>query len=394
VRPRIDQTDYARDVDRARGDVADLERAVAVEPKDAEGGIRLVYRRYHLATLAGDLDALAVLPAAVHDAAARFGPNADLLVLEANVHLTLHRADLVRSTLARSPGLLGSPQGRGLLAEAAVQRGEFRAARVEYDTLVAYNPAWDDLARLAHLEAITGTPDVADRRYAAAQQPLTVKESRIYAWLEVQRGMLDVAAQRYTDADRHYRRAAAAYSGYWLVEQRRAELAAAEARYEEAAERYQRVLADSPRPDTCQALGTVLGRAGRPAEARACHENALAGYLRSAQRGEAHYLHHLAEFYADVRRDLPEAVGWARRDLATRPGPLTHAALARVLHLQGSVGEAAAQMDEVLSSGARAPQLLASAAQIYSAVGRLDEATAMEKQAAALRERLGNRTTP
>jgi tetratricopeptide (TPR) repeat protein len=76
-----------------------------------------------------------------------------------------------------------------------------------------------------------GDPAGADELYEEAQDDLTAKEMRAFAWLEVQRGFLDFARGRYRQARSHYDRADAAYPGYWLVDEHVAELLAAQDRY-------------------------------------------------------------------------------------------------------------------------------------------------------------------
>jgi hypothetical protein len=46
---------------------------------------------------------------------------------------------------------------------------------------------------------------------------------RACPWLEVQRGSLDFGRGQYGAAELHYRRANAAYPGYWLVDKHIAE---------------------------------------------------------------------------------------------------------------------------------------------------------------------------
>ena len=76
----------------------------------------------------------------------------------------------------------------------------------------------------------------------------------------------------------------------------------------------------------------------------------------TAAAGHAHYDHHLAGFYADVRRDGPEAVRWARKDLAQRRTPATLDALAWALYADGQFDEAARTVDEALAlPGRRRP---------------------------------------
>ena len=84
----------------------------------------------------------------------------------------------------------------------------------------------------------------------------------------------------------------------------------------------------------------------------------------------------------------PEAVAWARRDLELRRGFGAHAGLAWALHRAGRAGEAARAMDKALASGARSAQLLARAALVLAAAGRLEEGRRLRERALAYDPRL------
>jgi tetratricopeptide (TPR) repeat protein len=116
-----------------------------------------------------------------------------------------------------------------------------------------------------------------------------------------------------------------------MVDEHRAELLAAQGKYEEAAALYHSVVSRVPRPDFQQALGELYITMGKSAEATKWVDQARNGFLQSAERGEVHYYHHLADFCADVDEDGPEAVKWARKDLELRKNFSTLAALAWVV---------------------------------------------------------------
>ena len=83
-----------------------------------------------------------------------------------------------------------------------------------------------------------GGDAAADRLYAEAEDELTAKEMRQYAWIEVQRGFLRFTHGRYAEARGIIERADQAYPDYWLVDDHTAELLGAEGRYAEAAALY------------------------------------------------------------------------------------------------------------------------------------------------------------
>jgi tetratricopeptide (TPR) repeat protein len=163
--------------------------------------------------LRGDLAEIEQVDVLVDSLLRRFGPWPDLCALKATIDVKLHRIGEVGGRLEVVPGLAETPDGRRLLADVAVQEGRFDDARV---FLAGLNSS-QDLARLAEIERLRGAFDEADRLYALAQDDLTAKQMRSFAWLEVQRGALDLERSRYGDARAHYERAERAYSGYWLV---------------------------------------------------------------------------------------------------------------------------------------------------------------------------------
>ncbi|MCW2699770.1 MAG: bepA 4, partial [Blastococcus sp.] len=105
------------------------------------------------------------------------------------------------------------------------------------------------------------------------------------------------------------------------------------------------------------ALGTALAACGQDRAAAACHTAALADYSASAARGEVHYLHHLAEFSADVRPDTEAAVHWAQADVRLRRNGATLSLLAWCLYRAGRIAEALAAVEAAEALGAGDPRL-------------------------------------
>ena len=360
------RTDYEIELAAIDGQIAALQAGAG--PLDAEKATKYVYRLYHRAALSGNLAELAGVETAIDGAIRQLGPAPDLYLLKAHLDFTLHRLAEAKRDLRSGSGLLESFAGRTVQAEIAVQEGRYAAARTAYEDLIEEHRTWDNLARLAHLKAKMGDAG-ADQLYVEAQDELTAKEMRSFAWVELQRGRLDLTHGRFDDAAGHYARAERAYSGHWLVDEHVAELLGAQGRFAEAAALLERVIDRVPKPELRQALGELYAAMGNVEQAAAWHERALRAYLASVERGDVHYYHHLADFYAHVRQDGGEALKWARRDLELRENASTQAAVAWALYLDGQFDAARDAMTRALSSGVREADLFAQAGLIWQAAG-------------------------
>ena len=349
-------TGHARDLDRLAAEIA--EREAGAGPQNAEEATRLASLRVNRASLSGDLAELRRADAALDEALDRFGPWPDLCYLRASVHLKQHRLAEAVQSLARGEGLAESPDGRAVQADADLQLGRYAEARRAYERLAAETPSWDNLARLAHFEGVFGDVDRADDLYARAADEITAKELRSYAWVEAHRGRLHLRHGRVAEAEHHCEQAARASGGHWIVDRHLAAVRAAQGRIEEAAALMEDAASRTGRPELAQAAGDLIRRFGDEAGAGAWHERALAGYLESVRLGEVQYLHHLAEYHADVAGDGEAALPWAERDHELRPHYATEAALAWALELAGRASEAAALAGRVLASGVRDPHIV------------------------------------
>lgn len=263
----------------------------------------------------------------------------DLWLLKATLDLHFHRFDAARRHVAAAPGLKASPEGRALIADVDLHLGDAPAARRAYEVLVERDPCCDHLARLAELEAAAGRHHVAEGLRARAEDDLTAKQMRSFAWLQLQRGRHAAARGRFDSAAALYDRADAAYSGYWLVTAHRAKLAMAEGNVRDAIPLYEELSARVSRPEFEHQLGDAYLRAGDVERARTCHARALAGYSASIERGEVHELHRLALFHLEVRRDAQGALAWAMADLKLRRSALALSTAARCLDAAGQLQE-------------------------------------------------------
>ena len=378
------KTDFDIELERIDQGIAELKDDALRLPIDRVKVTKLAYLQYQHASLTGNLDGLSIAENTLDHAIQHLGRDGDLYFLKANIHFKVHRLDDVEQDLNASTDLLESSQGRAIKADLDFQQGRYEAAKNGYEALIEEDRTWDALARLAYLHFKMGDFEGADRLYDEAVDELTAKEMRHYSWVELQRGVVDLTQGNYEKAREHYQRAERAYSGHWLVDEHVAELLGAEGKNDEAEAMYRRVIARVPRPDFQQALGELYISMGNCAEADEWLKRAESAFLESAQRGEVHYYHHLADLYADVFENGAEAVKWAQKDLELRRNFSTLAAMASALYRAGDFSKALELMNESLASGVKDARLFRLAGIIHKAVSPNGKADSYLQMAAAI----------
>lgn len=354
---------------------ARLARALA-EHRATDGGAEephrlalVAFHSYRLAALSGDPIELAAAQPVIERAVAAAARPADLHLLQAKLALKLHRVPELRRRLDLAEADGPCAESVALRGDLAIQEGRYTDAARIYTEALEQERSWDILARMAHFAARMGDPETAERRLVEAQDELTAKEMRAFAWLEVERGVLDLSRGRLDESEEHYRVADRAYSGYWLVAERQAEHAAAAGAFLEAIDRYRVLVAEREKPEVQQTLSELYHVVGDDVEAEAWGERACSVYLASAARSEVHYYHHLAEFYSDVHLDSGEALRWAAADLALRPNAETRAAMAWAEHRAGHAAEAVTLIEHAIATGWVDARTLCRAAAIHEAAG-------------------------
>lgn len=353
-------TDLERDLARVEAQLSRAAPATAgAAVADAGAVTRVVHLHLQRAGLTGRPESLDVARRVAEDALDSIGPWPDLVLLRVDLHLRVHEVAAARRELCRDPALLVCTQGRALLADVALQTGRVDEAEELVGELVATERTWDHLARLAHVAAVRGDLQGADDLYLSAEDELTAKSMRSFAWVELERGRLRLLAGEPGSAMTHYTCADRAYTGLWAVQERMAEVDALAGRTAEAASRLEDVLARTGRPEVSQSLATLYVELGDEAAARRHRRRAMGAFLTSARRGEARYLHHLAQCAPPA-----EAVGWARHDVELRPNHLTRSTLALALLRDGRATEATSEMTRALDTGLRDPRLLRDAAEV------------------------------
>lgn len=354
-----------------------LEQRVKADPMDSVAQNRLSYACILAMRQTGDLD---YLERATHAAqtsleavppAQNPGGLTALALAEFESHHFREALDLARRTRTIDPVNSGA---LAIMGDAELELGNYSEAAGLYTQLAAGELVPSVQARLARLAEIKGD----DQKAITLLQSAAAGENAEWYHIRVgeilfRTGQFDLARQEYESAQK-------LAPNHFLVQEHFAELRAAEGQYSEAIHLYEEVISRVPRPDYFQALGDLYLYLGKPAEAKPWHDKALAGYLKSIEQGNAHYLHHLAGFYSDSVENPAEAVRWACKDLEIRHSVYTHDTLAWALYKKGHFEKALDEISQALSPGTQDAHLLYHASMIFSRAGQLQRGDELLKK--------------
>ncbi|MGZ4431236.1 MAG: tetratricopeptide repeat protein, partial [Gaiellales bacterium] len=200
--------------------------------------------------------------------AVRIAPR-DFEAVGAQGSLALSRHDFVGALALGREALSIDPESSyalGVIADAEMELGRYRAARAMLERMLALRPDLSSYSRASYYLELHG--DIARARAAlrqAIESGAPARENTAWAYLYL--GNLEFNHGRYGWAERQYRLAAHAYPGFVHAQAAEARLAAARGRYSLAITLYNRVAQRIPLPAYVIALGDTYAAAGKPAQA-------------------------------------------------------------------------------------------------------------------------------
>lgn len=315
-----------------------------------------VYLLYQRSALSGDYKDYRLVETALEKAFALFGESQSLYLIRAYFNFKLHRLDQAKQDLEKLANLSSGLQVRALWADISFQEGHYAKALAAYESLEADFESWDTLARWADYELKTGHPDKADAFYQRAREKMNAKEMRSYAWLELQRGLIDFEYGRYAEALAHYRQADREYSGYWLIEEHIAEVLALMGNTNEAVALYEEIIQKTGAPEFMTALASLVEKKD-PGEAAVLRKRADDLYaFHMAQYPEA-VMGHLIKYL--LLRDDSDArlLEYAQENTRLRPNAESRLLLLKALMKLNRPVEAKQLLSEILQTPWRTPEV-------------------------------------
>ena len=319
----------------------------------------------------------------------RFLTLTGLASLAASQHRFREARNLAQRAQRLSPG---SAAPYGILGDALVELGRYRAAFAAFDRMVVLKPSLTSYARVSYARELNG-----DVRGAEAAMTLAVEagasSSEHSAWALVQLGNLRFDTGRPRAAAVAYRAALASFPGYVHAEAGLARVEATHGRYERAIRLYRRAVERLPLPQHAAALGDVLLVAGHRAEARRAYAlvDAIDRLFRAnGVRTELE----TALFDLDHGRRLHDALARARAALRARPSIEAEDVLAWALAKNGRCAEARKHSIQALRLGTKDALKLFHRGVIERCLGKRANARAFFARALAINPHFSLRYAP
>jgi tetratricopeptide (TPR) repeat protein len=340
------------------------------------------------AQLSGSYDDYAgaerALAAAFKVAVPKSGPH----MMNAKLDFSMHRLAGAETQLAAmdryaiKPAAATQAEMAAMRGDIAFYRGEYKAALALYDRADALVPG-TSIFRRAIYASRTGAIEQADAMFARNIADLQPPVPQVRAYLELQRGILDLDRGRLDDAMAHFRDGDRIFPGHWLIEEHMAEVLTLQGKTDEAQARYRDIVRRTGHPEFLDALAAIAEQRGDTVAAKQLYAQAWAIWTRRIEQfPQAAYGHAIDHCLA--KRDWPCALQLAEKNHAARPFGEAKVILARALLANGRAAEARTMIETVLASPWRTADLHRVAADIYTAMGMPADAATQVKLAHAI----------
>jgi tetratricopeptide (TPR) repeat protein len=263
----------------------------------------------------------------------------------------------------------------GIRGDAYLEVGNYEAAAHAYQRMIQLQADLYAYSRLSGLKSLQGDMEgaIADLEQAIRLGHAQNRPPESIAWAMWQLGNEYFALGQLPEAEASYLDALTTFPDYYRALAGLAQVRAAQQRYSEAIELYQKAITIVPLPDYAAALSDVYTKLGRTEEAQ--KQSNLVEYIgRLKTLNKVLYNRELAYFYVDHDRNLPEALDLANRELALRRDIYAYDVLAWALYKNDQPQQALAAMTEALKLGTKDARLFFHAGMICHRLGEYDKA--------------------
>jgi tetratricopeptide (TPR) repeat protein len=263
----------------------------------------------------------------------------------------------------------------GVLGDALLEVGQYAEAQAAYAYMVELDQSLYSYSRLAGLKSARGDSAgaLADLERAISAGKADKQPAESIAWAELQLASEHFSVGNLDKAETYYRQSLQTYRNYYRALAGLAQVRAAQKRYSEAVELYQKAIAILPMPEYAAALGELYEKIGKPEQARRQYD--LVEYIGKLNAlNKVLYNRELAYFYADHDMKPQEGLDLAQRELDYRRDIYAYDVVAWNLYRNGELEKAREAIDRALKLGTRDAKLFFHAGMIYHRLGEIDKA--------------------
>jgi tetratricopeptide (TPR) repeat protein len=363
--------------------IAVLEKVLKAEPKDPALKVALAKAFVQKLRETGDLAYLNRASSIVDEVLASEPKFEPAKRLRNEVEMNLHRfpkvADYAETMLATNPS---DSSTLGLLGDAFMEMGQYQRAGEAYTRMASLGGNLFSYNRLAYYNFVTGKADEA-LGWIAQAIAAGGKSPENEAWCLSEMGDILFKVGRIGDAESAFQLALKTFPGYHRGHAGLGRVQAAQERWADAIQNFQRAQAIVPLPEYAGSLEMLFERTGNAsgaAKQRALMD--MTEKLLSANGEKANRT--LALIYADENRNLPRALELAKAEFDVRNDVYSYDALSWVLYKNGQLVEAAKASDRALAMGTPEPAFYYHAGVIALAKGDRENARKYLERALSL----------
>ncbi len=308
------------------------------------------------------------------------------LELRLDTSFTLHRIEAAKADLARLAEL--SPDRDDLAswkAELQWLEGEVKAAMPIVAKSATERPNIWTLTRRANMHRALGEFAKAEADFAAAEASWRGTAPIPLAWLNVQRGLMELHRGRYEQAAVFFRAGYDRCPEYPMASEHLAEIEGRLGNTERSIELYRAVVEQTGDPEFLVALAEALGDTPESAQ---LIERARAENLARLQKYPEAMYWHAAEFFLGAGEDPQKGLELLTKNLELRPNHESRVALAAALLVNDKPQDAYNVIEPTLDDPLRDAEMYWTAARITRALGKNDESDGFASKARAMNPKI------
>lgn len=272
-----------------------------------------------------------------------------------------------------------------IIADAYLSLGNYQRAETIYQELEQTDASPPVLARLANLQELKGNPNEALHliRLAAGDALRSGGTRESVAWYLLRVGDIYFNMGEIKESGAYYEASLRVFENYHLALAGLGKVRAAQGRYDEAIDYYQRAINIVPQPDFLAALGDIYMLRDQPDEAQLQYKTVE--YIgKLAELNKQIYNRQLANFYSSHDVHVKEALRLALAELESRKDIYGYDAAAWAYYRNGKSEEAQSLMDQAMALGTRDAQLYYHAGMIALQLGDKAQARDYLEQALSI----------